>query len=95
MQLGKTHSLAHRYGSNFRIFGRAHFDRSKGEFRGAMVPACCWIRDVWRNFCGGVAGRVWMTDARSELRARRHHDRRSAAVVTNALTSAIVSKEEE
>lgn len=37
MRDGAAYSLAHRYGCNCRILDRAHFDRSNGDVREAIV----------------------------------------------------------
>ena len=53
-----THSLAHRYGCNCKIFGRAQVSRLKGEDRGAIaalrIGTYRWDRGVDGGFGGGI-----------------------------------------
>lgn len=55
----RTYSLAHLYGSRARMFGRAHFERSKRVFLGAIVGfrvllLGLGILELWCCKCRGV-----------------------------------------
>ena len=40
------YSRAQRYGSNAKIFGRAHFDKSNADFLEAILGVCCVEEEV-------------------------------------------------